>query len=153
MPNFESFNRRMVPMQAAPHVTIQKRGTLSLNRSAFEALGAPDAVKLLYDRDARIVGLRAVPAADPDASLVRGSSRGRGPWVVSAMAFTRFYAIDTSTTLRREAYLEDDVLCVDLRRAGVPVTSTRGSSPSAAGPGSAQDDDGSQADATDSSVP
>jgi hypothetical protein len=129
VPNFESFSRRMVPLQAVPHVTVQKRGTLSLNRSAFEALGAPDAVKLLYDRDARIIGLRAVPAADPDASLVRASSRGRGPWVVSAMAFTKFYGIDTSTTVRRQAYLEDDVLCVDLRLEGVPGTGDRASTP------------------------
>lgn len=116
----------MEPMRAVPHVTIQKRGTLSLNRSAFDALGAPDAVELLYDRDARIVGLRAAPVTSDDASLVRATSKvGRGPWVVSAMAFTKFYEIDISTTLRHEAYLEDGVLCVDLRRSGVPVTSNR----------------------------
>ena len=126
MPNFESFNRRMVPLRSVPHVTIQKRGAFSLNRSAYEALGAPDAVELLYDRDERIIGLRAAPATDADASHVRASSRSAsGPWMVSAMAFTKFYDIDTSVTRRHEAYLDDDVLCVDLRKDGEPVTSNR----------------------------
>lgn len=126
MPNFESFNRRMVPLKSVPHVTIQKRGTLSLNRSAYVALESPDAVELLYDRDERVIGLRPVPASDKDASHVRASAPSdRGPWVVSAMAFTKFYDIDTSTTMRWEAYLDDGVLCVDLRTEGVPVTSNR----------------------------
>lgn len=126
MPNFESFSRRTAPSTSVPHVTIQKRGTLSLDRSAFEALDAPKAVELLFDRQARIVGLRPVSATDQDASHVRAASRSpRGPWVISAMAFTRFYDIDTSVALRWEAYLEDGVLCVDLTREAVAVTSNR----------------------------
>jgi hypothetical protein len=126
MPNFETFSRRMMPLKAEPHVTIQRRGTISLNRSSFAALGSPDAVELLYDRGQRIVGLRPVAARAANAYHVRPSSSAPGsPLVISAMAFTKFYDIDTSLTRRFDAYLEDGVLCVDLKTAGLPVGGTR----------------------------
>jgi hypothetical protein len=126
MPNFETFSRRMVPLKTDPHVTIQKRGTISLNKSAYLAIGSPDSVELLYDRDARIIGLRKVSGDAENAYHVRASSQSpSGPWVISAMAFTKFYDIDTTTSQRWDAYLDDDVLCVDLRREGTPVTSNR----------------------------
>jgi hypothetical protein len=130
MANFEAFSRRMLPLKADPHVTIQKRGTISLNRSAFVALGEPSAVELLYDRDRSIVGLRPVDAKADDAYQVRRSSpSASGPWVISAMAFTRFYDIDTTQSLRWSAYLDNDVLCADISEAGRPVSSNRARKP------------------------
>jgi hypothetical protein len=130
MPNFETFSRRMVPLKAEPHVTIQRRGAISLNRSSFAAIGSPDAVELLYDRDKRIVGLRPVPAQADNAYHVRPSSAApSGPLVISAMAFTKFYDIDTSITRRFDAYLDDGVLCVDLTQDGTPVGGNRRAKP------------------------
>lgn len=126
MPNFESFSRRMVPLKADPHVTIQKRGTISLNRSAFAALDSPDAVELLYDRERSIVGLRPIdPKAENAYHVRRSAPSPSGPWVVSAMAFTKFYDIDTSLSMRWPAYLDDDVLCADISVAGTLVSSNR----------------------------
>lgn len=126
MPNFESFSRRMLPLKADPRVTIQKRGTISLNRSAFAALGSPDAVELLYDRERGIVGLRSIdPKADNAYQVRRSSPSASGPWVISAMAFTRFYDIDTSVSLRWPAYLDDDILCANITEDGTPVSSNR----------------------------
>lgn len=116
----------MLPLKSDPHVTIQKRGTISMNRSAFLAAGSPDAVELLYDRDARIIGLRAIEVNAHNAYHVRHPSRSaNGPWIISAMAFTKFYDIDTSTTLRWDAYLDGGALCVDLNQSATPVTSNR----------------------------
>lgn len=115
MANFERFSRSMLPLHTAPCVTIQKRGSMSLNRSAFEALGAPGSVELLYDRDAAIIGLRPVTTHAENAYHVRGAARADGgPWLISAMAFVKFYDIDTSVTRRWAATVEDGVLCVDL---------------------------------------
>lgn len=115
MPDFESFSRRMLPLKSQPHVTIQKRGSMSLNRSAFVALGEPESVELLFDRTASIVGLRATAPNAENAYHVRRSSRSSsGPWLISAMAFIKFYDVDVSATRRWPAYLDDDVLCVDL---------------------------------------
>jgi hypothetical protein len=116
VPEFETFSRRMVSLQADPFVTVQRRGSMSLNQSALAALGTPDAVELLYDRDASIIGLRAVDPRSDTAYQVRRASRSTtGPWVISAMAFTKYYGIDTSATRRWPAYLDDNVLCVELR--------------------------------------
>lgn len=115
MANFESFSRRMLPLQSDPCVTIQKRGSMSLNRSAFEALGSPGSVELLYDRDAAVIGLRPTSTHADNAYHVRGSGRSdSGPWLISAMAFVKFYGIDVAVTRRWPARLEDGVLCVDL---------------------------------------
>lgn len=130
MPNFESFSRRMLPLKVEPFVTIQKRGTISLNRSAFAALGAPDAVELLYDRQRGIVGLRAIdPRAENAYQVRRTSSSASGPWVISAMAFTKFYDIDTSCSRRWVAFLDDGVLCADLSADGTQVSSNRAAKP------------------------
>ena len=125
MPDFETFSRRMLSLQAQPFVTVQRRGSMSLNQSALQALGQPEAVELLYDRSASIIGLHGVDPRAETAYQVRQASRSAsGPWVISAMAFTKFYGIDTSATRRWPAYLEGDVLCVDLTVP--PVASVRG---------------------------
>ncbi|MGI8868349.1 MAG: hypothetical protein ACR2F6_05730 [Mycobacteriales bacterium] len=130
MANFESFNRWMLPLKADPHVPIQKRGTISLNRSAFAAIGSPDAVELLYDRERGIVGLRPIDVkADNAYHVRRTSASASGPWVISAMGFTRFYDIDTSVSLRWAAYLENEVLCADISKEGTPVSSNRARKP------------------------
>lgn len=130
MPNFESFSKRMVPTKSMPAVTIQRRGALSLNRAAYSAIGSPHAVELLYDRSARVIGVRPIKADADNAYAVRPATRKSGPFVVSAMAFSQFYDIDTSCTRRWPAYLEDGVLCVDLSLDnGDPVTSNRTARP------------------------
>lgn len=126
MPNFESFSKRLVPTKATPLVTIQKRGAMSLNRSAWCAIDSPKAVELLYDRTAHIIGLRPIEPDADNAYPVRPATTSAGPYVISAMAFSHFYEIDTVTTRRWPAYLEDGVLCIDLLRStGVPITSNR----------------------------
>jgi hypothetical protein len=126
MPNFETFTKRLVPLKKQPLVTIQKRGTISLNKSAHVALGAPEAVELLYDQDEQIVGLHPVEATLDHAYPLRSASgKDTGPFVISAIAFTKFYQINTDTSVRWPAYVEDGVLCIDTKLPGTPVTSNR----------------------------
>ena len=126
MHNFESFSKPLLQHQANPQITILQRGTLSLNKAAYTALGSPESVELLYDPHDRVVGLRPIDGHAPNACLVRQpSSGGKGPFLITAMAFTRFYAIDTTQSLRREAVLDDGILCIGLDDAATPVTSNR----------------------------
>lgn len=126
MPNFESFSRGLLQLKAEPQVTILRRGTISLNKSAYSALGSPVAVELLYDSGELIVGLRPIDIHEPNAYVVRYPvGGGRGPFVITAMAFTKFYGIDTTQSLRRDAFLDDGVLCMSLSDPGTPVTSNR----------------------------
>lgn len=116
----------MLSLKADPHVTLHKRGTISLNRSAYVALDSPDAVELLYDRERRIIGLRTIDAKAENSYHVRSTARSAsGPWIISAMAFTKFYDIDISVSLRWPAYLDVDVLCVDTSVEGIAVSSNR----------------------------
>jgi len=125
MPRFETFHRGDVAWSADPFVTIQRRRMISLNAAAFLALGSPDSVELLFDPEARIVGLRGVPHTRDTAHHVRTSSSKSGPYLISATAFLRHHDIEVKVSTRWSAYLEDDVLCVDIDSAGTPVTSNR----------------------------
>ncbi len=119
----------MVPLKAAPYVTIQKRGSMSFNRSAHAALGSPEAVELLYDPDEKIIGVRAVEATVEHAYPIRPTGGGKGAdagsFMVSGRAFTQYYAIDTEVSRRYPATMADDVLCIDLRGQATEVTSNR----------------------------
>ena len=126
MPNFETFSRGLLPLKAEPAITVLRRGNMSLNRSAYAALGCPDAVELLYDTCEHIVGLRPADPRTHNAYVIRQpAGSDKGPFLITAMAFMKFYDVDTSTSLRRNAYLDDGVLCMCLDDAATPVTSNR----------------------------
>src|SRR5439155_10521968 len=126
MPNFEVFTRRMVPMTKQPSVTIQKRGTISLNRAAQVALGEPEAIELLFDRREQVVGIRALDPGEQHAYPLRPQGKkNAGTYLIAGTAFTRYYGIDTEVSRRWVATIEDGVLCVDLKKEGAIVTSNR----------------------------
>lgn len=122
---FETFTKRMVPLKKAPYITIQKRGTMSFNAAANGALGNPDAVELLYDPDNKIMGVRAVDPAVEHAYPLRSPSKTDRSFILSGTAFTKYYEIDTTVSTRRQAYMEGDILCIDLKEPGTVVTSNR----------------------------
>jgi hypothetical protein len=100
---------------------IRKGGTsLALNREAWEALGEPDRVVLLYDRRRKAVGVRPAPPEDPDAYAV---GRPRGAFVVSARAFVRHYGITAEAARRYDAAVEDGVLVARVGRESDPTES------------------------------
>lgn len=122
MPEFETFSRSMLPLSRDPAVTLQRRGTISLNRAAFAALRSPAAVELLFDIDSRIIGMRSVDPRSENARFVRSSTPApSGPFLISAMAFFRVYGIDVRASRRFPAYVIDQVLCVELEGDSVPV--------------------------------
>lgn len=126
---FETFTKSLVRLGARLRVTVQKRGTITLNTAACAALGSPEAVELLYDREAHVLGLRPAPVTADHAAFVRPSTKsGHGPYVISAMAFMKHYEIDTAIARRWPATVENGVLCIDLAgpftevsRSGCPV--------------------------------
>jgi hypothetical protein len=128
MPPFEVFSKRLVPLKKSPMVTVAKRGTISLNKSAFSALGSPAEVELLYDRDERMIGLRPAGPGTEHAYPVRmASGKANGPYVISAIAFTKFYDIAVGRSLRWPARLVEGVLCVDLDGEPLPVAGVQSS--------------------------
>ena len=120
---FETFTRQRRVGQ--PFVTIQKKGVLSLNRAAFEALDGPEAVELLYDSGARLVALRKVDSAVEHSYQVRAPVENHATWLISVGAFVNYYEIDTSRSVRRPARLDGDLLIIDLNDPGVDPRSER----------------------------
>jgi hypothetical protein len=126
MPNFETFHRSKLRLSDEPTVTVHHRGTLSLNASAFTCLGQPVAVDLLFDRELRIIGLQpADPSSRHCVFIRRAGPTARGPFLVSARSYAKFYDIDIPQTMRWPAELIGGVLCVNIDDPGVPVTSNR----------------------------
>src|SRR4051812_22536564 len=102
---WEAFMKQRIRPGDGPHISIQRKGVISLNHGAFEALDSPKVVELLYDPDNNRVGLRKV---DPDyafGSPVRQLSRG-ATWLISGKAFTPYYGINTETSRRWPAHIE-----------------------------------------------
>ena len=121
--NWEEFSRKSAPIGAKPYVTLQRRGAISINRAAFDALGKPAAVKLLYDRNKRVMGLRPTEPGMEGAYPVR--TQASSNWLIAGTAFVAHWGIDTTVAKRYEAEMAGDVLVVDLTREGVEVTGPR----------------------------
>lgn len=114
---FETFTRQRRAGRQ-PFVTMQKKGVISLNGAAFEALGSPESVELLYDPDARLVGLRKVDSSVEHAYQVRAPVENHATYLISGAAFVSYYEIDNSESVRRAARIEGDLLIIDLNDPG-----------------------------------
>lgn len=125
MPNFEVFRKRSGrPGGANPLVTLQRGGTFSLNQKAFESLGKPEAVHLLYDPTERIIGFRKVDRGDFNAFPMHPQGSGQS-YLVNGLSFCQFYEIPLGQARRYKAQILDDVLAIDLKGESAEVTSNR----------------------------
>ncbi len=123
---FEVFQKGSAPVSTVPSATIQKRGIISLNRAAFDLIGKPPAIELLWDNDRRVIGLRPAPLESPNAYPARPqSSSGKGPILIAGSLFTKYIGVGTSEAARYVPTLEDGILCIDLSTPGQRVTSNR----------------------------
>lgn len=125
MPDFEIFTKRLSPKVKDPYVTIQKKGTMSINRASYELLGEPEAVELLFDASARVMGMRAVEASANHAYPLRGSGKSKSSFLLSGMAFSKYYEINTEVARRYSATFMDNILQVDLKGEFLEVVSNR----------------------------
>jgi len=124
---FKVFEKSSAPLAKVPTVTIQKRGLISLNRSAHALIGSADAVEFLFDADRQVVGLRPVPEESPNAYPVRAqtSKNSSGPLLIAGTAFTKYHQIDTTEARRWVPTVEDGILCIDLNAESQRVVSNR----------------------------
>lgn len=112
--NFEPFTgRRLRLASRQPRVTLLRGGIFGINRAAYELLGEPRAVLLLYDREHRAIGLRPAAVDDPYAHRLTKRTTSES-YTVRARRFLRHYEIDEErpllwNTIRRH---EDIVVLV-----------------------------------------
>jgi hypothetical protein len=110
---FEVFDRQVAATGQPAFVSIQKKGIIRMNTPAFVLLGEPQAVELLFDRERQIVGLRASNPSAAHAYKVREHASSSSH-LVSGAAFASHYGIDVDHARRWPAYMEDDVLCINI---------------------------------------
>jgi hypothetical protein len=121
--DFERFDKRHIAISGSPFATIQRGGrVMTVNRVAYEMLGGPEAVELLYNKQNRVIGLRQVSPKEPFAFPLRGQGRkGREPsnYLVAVQAFTKHHHIDTRVAMRYPVEMQEDVLTIPLDRGTV----------------------------------
>ncbi len=122
---FEVFDKKRASSAPSPFVTIQRKGPLSLNRAAHEAMGEPETAELLFDREARKVGIKPVEPTNPRGFPVRPQGKNGSTFMIAGQSFTRHYGIDTSVARRYAAVKEGDMLVIDLNADSVDVTGPR----------------------------
>ena len=95
-----------------------------MNQASRAAIGEPEAVELLYDKEAHLIGFRPVDPSHPRAYGLRKQGRSNN-WIIGGQAFTKAFNIDTSTATRYPVTVDDGVLVVDLKQTGTDATGVR----------------------------
>ncbi|MCP3425136.1 hypothetical protein NBM05_03615 [Rothia sp. AR01] len=120
---FEVFGQRRIPMKGAPSVTIQKRGVISINAAAHSLIDTAEVVEVLFDPDRQVVAFREAEVSPCSYRLRISPSSGQAQ--MAAVSFLRHYRIEHETSRRYEPFIEDGMLCVNLRSASVEVHGNR----------------------------
>jgi hypothetical protein len=116
---FEMFSKRAAGKLKAPTITVQKRGTLSLNAAAAAYLSGgeiPESlpVELLYDRERKIIGIRRATTEHPNVYVMRKQAKSDS-FLLAGKAFTQYYDIPTGEARRYIAKeYEEGVLGAEL---------------------------------------
>jgi len=81
----------------APRVTLNKNGTIYLNRPAYDALGRPKVVTLYYCREDHTI---AIEPTFPPTGETFSMYRKQMGWTINAGTFCRHFAIRVPTTVQ-----------------------------------------------------
>jgi hypothetical protein len=110
MPPFEKFSVNM----PEPVVRIDKYGYVAINADALAALDSPQFVTLLFDREARRIGLGKAERGKDDAFPVTELLQGIFYIIGGSEKFSNHYGIVPAATGEFRAHLEDDILVAEL---------------------------------------
>jgi hypothetical protein len=127
---FEVFSKRAAGKLKQPTITVQKRGTLSLNASAASFLADGEIpneiqVELLYDREAKIIGIRRAKELHPNVYTLRKQQKSDS-YLLAGRAFTQYYQIPVGEARRYNATdFGDGILGANLNDEYSTVTRDR----------------------------
>lgn len=115
MAGWERFRRQVVGTQTEPQVRIGKNGALLVNGLAWDLIGCPMHVQLLYDRSQRRVGIKACEENSLDAYKVTKPTAGSAS--INAKSYLRYFKLEGfQGSVHRPSYDSSDgrVLVVKL---------------------------------------
>jgi hypothetical protein len=124
MPNFEVYQRQHPGSRKrrGMTVTVTSRGSMCFSEDAWTAVGSPEAVKFLVDKDPgqRVVGFRACKRGEDNAHAVTPGTHS-----VSAVALLKHLHYGFGT-FRHALHVEDGLPpYIDLNEDAPVVTSNR----------------------------
>jgi hypothetical protein len=122
---FEEFDKRSAIASKTPFVTIQMSGLFTMNGAAYELMGKPEAVTLLYDKEEQLIGFKPANKDRPRAYPVRPMAKSQSTYTVAGQAFKNHYGIDTSVARRYGVEMRDGVMVVDLKSESIEGTGPR----------------------------
>ena len=125
MPNFEVFEGKRRQAAHEPLVTLQARGSFSFNEAAYDAMGRPKRLLLLFDPDQRIVGFQPTEEDVPYAYPVHKQPNGRTFQTGGGAAFCHHYEIPTGQSRRFAGKMYDEILGIDLTEQPIQTRSKR----------------------------
>jgi hypothetical protein len=129
-PSWKDFDHAGVSKtDTRPMFSLQVSGALQFNKAAFEMLGRPEALRLMYDDQHNLIGFRPAKVGERSAYVVRKADNAER-YGISAKAFTNYFGIPLSETRRYEARKYGDVVAVNLNEPD--SVSARGSRSSGA---------------------
>jgi len=102
---FEVFSKRSAGKMKQPTITVQKRGTLSVNASAAAFLAGgeiPDKeipIELLFDRELNVLGMRRAQSDHVSVYMLRKQAKSDS-FLLAGKAFTAYYGIPTGEARR-----------------------------------------------------
>lgn len=123
--NWKEFFDPGTPRIAALHVSMSPNGTINVSRNAYEALGRPRHVVLLWESDTSTIGIRPVPPQTVNAFRLYDSGRS-GAHRFHALRFVTKHKIKLDHTIRfPNAHLEDGILVLELNKIVISPRAVR----------------------------
>ena len=110
----------VAPHHSGVYVTINKLGTIAMNRVAYQRMGAPAAFLVMFDRVNNRIGLKPTGATMKNAYPTRKYGRRGGRVVRAFRIFSEFGVVIKETVEFKDAEIDQDgQLILDLRTARV----------------------------------
>ena len=81
------------------YASLNRRGEIALNERAFAAIGKPENVTLLYDPEARTIGVKFPVTRDGNFFAAQPYGRGRRMRIVRASRLLKQFEIEVTRTL------------------------------------------------------
>ena len=94
--------RRKRRARGSAYVSLNRRGEIAMNAEAYRRIKQPASVTLLFDRDARAIGIKYPVSRDRQFFPTRRYGRGRRMRIVRAARALKQFGIEVSETLRFE---------------------------------------------------
>ncbi|MFT3743938.1 MAG: hypothetical protein QM785_06540 [Pyrinomonadaceae bacterium] len=96
-------------------VTMGKRGEFYLNKAAWEALGEPEAVELMFDLGRAVIGMQKVDPWVEDTFPVKAKNTSSGR-IIRANPFVVHHQIKPPrTVIFNKAHMDEGVLSLPLQ--------------------------------------